>query len=64
MTEFIDAEEVEESDYDNDEGSVIMNFQHLQLKWKTDNAKHDIMKQKKEGRMITRRMIMATIRAS
>ena len=54
MTEFIDAEEVDESDYDCDEGSVIMNFQHLQLKWETDNVNHDTMKQKEEECMITR----------
>ena len=31
IQEFIDTEEVDDDDYDSDEGSVIMNFQHVQI---------------------------------
>ena len=31
VQDFIDAEEVDDSDYDSDEGSVIINFQHQHM---------------------------------
>ena len=64
IQEFIDTEEVEESDYDSDEGSVIINFQYLQLKWEMNNAGHDATNQQKYRRIITKRLSMAATRAS
>lgn len=53
VQEFVDAEEMNDSNYDSDEGSIIINFQnqpmqiqhqHLQLWWEKENDKHDARK--------------------
>ena len=71
IQEFIDAEEVDDDDYDSDEGSVIVNFQHVQIKhqklqarWEKKNEEYEARKQQEERCIISRRLSMATTRAS